>query len=42
MRLRRNSPLEEDAKRKEKDLDTLKKFIAKRKPHIITIGVEDR
>ena len=42
MRLRRNSPIEGDAKRKEKELESLKKFIAKRKPHIIVVGVEDR
>ena len=42
MRLRRTSPIEGDAKRKEKDLENLKKFIVKRKPHVIVIGVEDR
>ena len=42
MRLRRNSPIEGDAKKKEKDLDNLKKLIVKRRPHVIVLGVEDR
>ncbi|XP_039266664.1 transcription elongation factor SPT6-like isoform X1 [Styela clava] len=42
MRMRRNAPIEDDRKRKEKDLDNIKNFITKRKPHVIVIGAEDR
>jgi len=42
MRLRRNALREEDAKQKQKEMESLKKFMAKRKPNVIVVGVEDR
>ncbi|XP_076825036.1 transcription elongation factor SPT6-like [Clavelina lepadiformis] len=42
IKFRRNSPNPDEAQRKQTDLDTLKKFILKHKPHIIVIGIEDR
>lgn len=42
MKFRKNSFNEDEKKRKEKDLENMKQFITKRKPHVIVIGAEDR
>nr|CAB3266713.1 transcription elongation factor SPT6 [Phallusia mammillata] len=42
MRFRKNSPNEHEAKEKQKDMEAIKKFVTKRRPHVVVIGVEDR